>query len=78
MTLKAIEWTDTTWNPVTRCTKVSQRCKHCYAKRMARRLQVMGSPRYRHGFQVRLHTIYPGSPFAKTSLFKGGIQRLLA
>ena len=56
MTLKAIEWTDTTWNPVTRCTKVSQRCKHCYAKRMARRLQVMGSPRYRHGFQVRLHT----------------------
>lgn len=27
-----IEWTDTTWNPVTGCTKVSAGCKHCYAK----------------------------------------------
>ncbi|MHB1957258.1 MAG: DUF5131 family protein, partial [Sulfobacillus sp.] len=50
-----IEWTDTTWNPVTGCTKVSQGCKHCYAERMARRLQAMGSPRYRNGFQVTLH-----------------------
>jgi protein gp37 len=28
----AIEWTDETWNPVVGCTKVSQGCKHCYAK----------------------------------------------
>ncbi|QNM94930.1 DUF5131 family protein [Chitinimonas koreensis] len=27
-----IEWTNATWNPVTGCTKVSQGCKHCYAK----------------------------------------------
>lgn len=27
-----IEWTDATWNPVVGCTKVSQGCKHCYAK----------------------------------------------
>jgi protein gp37 len=27
-----IEWTDATWNPVTGCTKVSDGCKHCYAK----------------------------------------------
>ena len=29
-----IEWTDSTWNPVTGCTKVSQGCKHCYAERV--------------------------------------------
>ena len=44
-----------TWNPVTGCTKVSQGCKHCYAERMARRLEAMGSDRYRNGFQVTLH-----------------------
>lgn len=44
-----------TWNPVTGCTKVSQGCKHCYAERMARRLQAMGVERYRSGFAVTLH-----------------------
>jgi len=29
----SIEWTDSTWNPVTGCSKVSQGCKHCYALR---------------------------------------------
>lgn len=29
-----IEWTDATWNPTTGCTKLSQGCKHCYAKRL--------------------------------------------
>lgn len=50
-----IEWTEMTWNPVTGCTKVSQGCKHCYAERMAARLQAMGVARYRDGFAVRLH-----------------------
>lgn len=50
-----IEWTQTTWNPVTGCTKVSQGCKHCYAERMAKRLQAMGVERYRNGFDVTLH-----------------------
>lgn len=50
----AIEWTDATWNPVTGCTKVSPGCKHCYAERLARRLQAMGNPRYRNGFAVTL------------------------
>ena len=44
-----------TWNPVTGCTKISQGCKHCYAERMARRLEAMGSDRYRNGFNVTLH-----------------------
>ena len=51
----AIEWTDSTWNPVTGCTKVSAGCKHCYAERMAERLQAMGVPQYRDGFKLALH-----------------------
>jgi protein gp37 len=51
----AIEWTDATWNPVTGCTKVSPGCKHCYAERLAARLQAMGNPRYQNGFAVTLH-----------------------
>ena len=49
-----IEWTEATWNPVTGCTKISPGCKHCYADRMAKRLQAMGQQRYRNGFKVTL------------------------
>jgi len=51
----SIEWTETTWNPVTGCFKVSQGCKNCYAERMAKRLQAMGSKRYSNGFLPTLH-----------------------
>jgi len=50
----SIEWTEATWNPVTGCTKISPGCAHCYAERMAKRLQAMGQPRYRNGFRVTL------------------------
>ena len=50
-----IEWTETTWNPVTGCTKISPGCRNCYAERMALRLQAMGQPNYRNGFKVTLH-----------------------
>lgn len=50
-----IEWTEMTWNPVTGCTKISAGCKHCYAERMAKRLQAMRQPRYKDGFAVRMH-----------------------
>jgi protein gp37 len=49
-----IEWTESTWNPVTGCTKVSPGCKHCYAERMAERLQAMGQANYRNGFRLTL------------------------
>jgi protein gp37 len=49
-----IEWTAATWNPVTGCTKISPGCKHCYAERMADRLQAMGQPNDRDGFQLTL------------------------
>lgn len=32
-----ISWTDSTWNPVTGCTKVSPGCLNCYAKRISER-----------------------------------------
>jgi len=34
-----IEWTESSWNPVTGCTPISPGCAHCYAKRMANRLR---------------------------------------
>jgi len=50
-----IEWTESTWNPVTGCTKISAGCKNCYAERMALRLKAAGSPNYANGFNVTLH-----------------------
>ncbi len=50
-----IEWTESTWNPLTGCTKISPGCKHCYAERMALRLQAMGQPHYVGGFKLALH-----------------------
>lgn len=50
-----IEWTESTWNPVTGCTKVSPGCEHCYAERMAHRLKAMGQRNYRNGFQLTVH-----------------------
>jgi protein gp37 len=50
-----IEWTESTWNPVTGCTKVSPGCKHCYAERMALRLQAMGQRNYVNGFNLTTH-----------------------
>jgi protein gp37 len=60
----SIEWTDTTWNPITGCDRTSPGCDHCYALTLARRLKAMGNPRYQvdgddrtsgPGFAVTLH-----------------------
>lgn len=59
-----IEWTDTTWNPVTGCTKVSDGCKNCYAARMAIRLKAMGNDRYKNGFKVTLQHDLITSPLS--------------
>ncbi len=48
----SIEWTDTTWNPVLGCTKVSPGCKHCYAERMAKRLACMAEAAAERGQPV--------------------------
>jgi len=50
-----IEWTESTWNPITGCNKISPGCKFCYAERMAKRLKAMGSANYQNGFKLTLH-----------------------
>ena len=59
-----IEWTHSTWNPLTGCTKISPGCKHCYAERMSKRLKAMGQPKYQRdgdrltsgpGFRATVH-----------------------
>lgn len=52
----AIEWTESTWNPLTGCTKISPGCMHCYAERMALRLRAMGQANYARGFELTMHT----------------------
>ncbi len=55
MALKSsIEWTESTWNPITGCNKISPGCKFCYAERMAKRLKAMGSENYKNGFKLTL------------------------
>lgn len=54
MSHSKIEWTESTWNPITGCNKVSPGCQHCYAERMAMRLQAMGTPQYARGFELTL------------------------
>jgi protein gp37 len=49
-----IEWTDSTWNPIRGCTKISPGCAHCYAETFAERFRgVKGHP-YEQGFDLRL------------------------
>jgi protein gp37 len=49
-----IEWTDTTWNPVTGCTKVSPGCDHCYAQTFAERFRGVSGHPFERGFDLTL------------------------
>lgn len=56
----AIEWTDTTWNPVTGCTKITRGCDNCYAERFAERFRGVPGHPFESGFDLttrpeRLH-----------------------
>lgn len=50
----SIEWTDSTWNPVTGCTKISPGCKHCYAETFAERWRGIPGHHYEQGFDLRM------------------------
>lgn len=50
----AIEWTESTWNPVTGCDKVSPGCAHCYAETFAERWRGIKDHPYEQGFDLRL------------------------
>ena len=41
-----IQWTDTTWNPIRGCARVSEGCRHCYAEVIAARFSGKGQPYY--------------------------------
>ncbi len=49
-----IEWTDTSWNPVRGCTKISPGCKNCYAETFAERWRGVPGHPYEQGFGLRL------------------------
>ena len=53
--ISKIEWTESSWHPITGCTKYSTGCEHCYAATLAKRLKAMGNPRYKNGFAVTIH-----------------------
>ena len=50
----SIEWTDSTWNPVTGCTKISPGCKNCYAETFAERWRGIPGHPYEQGFDLKL------------------------
>ena len=49
-----IEWTDSSWNPVRGCTKISPGCTHCYAEVFAERFRGVPGHPYERGFDPRL------------------------
>jgi protein gp37 len=53
MAKSKIEWTDTTWNPIRGCTKISPGCKHCYASAFAERFRGVPGHPYELGFDLR-------------------------
>ncbi|MFL5340237.1 MAG: DUF5131 family protein [Gemmataceae bacterium] len=57
-----IEWTDSTWNPIRGCTKITPGCARCYAETFAERFRgVRGHP-YEQGFDLRLVPEKLGDP----------------
>ena len=55
MAKSTIEWTESTWNPITGCSHKSSGCLHCYAERLSLRLKSMGQKNYQNGFNVSFH-----------------------
>jgi len=62
-----IEWTDTTWNPLRGCTKISPGCKHCYAETFAERFRGVPGHPYEQGFDLRLVPEKLSEPFLWSS-----------
>jgi protein gp37 len=50
----AIEWTNSTWNPVTGCTKISAGCDNCYAQRFSERFRGTPGHAFENGFDLTL------------------------
>lgn len=61
-----IEWTDTTWNPVRGCKKISPGCAHCYAETFAERFRGVPGHPYEQGFDLRVVPEKLREPFTWT------------
>lgn len=57
-----MEWTDATWNPIVGCSIDTTGCIHCYAMRMAGRIEAMGSAAHYAGTtrKVNGNTVWTG------------------
>jgi protein gp37 len=71
-TNSSIEWTETTWNPVTGCDRVAAGCDNCYALALSKRLKAMGAEKYQNdgdprtsgpGFGVTIHPRALSQPY---------------
>lgn len=49
-----IEWTDSTWNPVTGCSKITAGCDNCYAERFSERFRGVKDHPFENGFDLTL------------------------
>jgi protein gp37 len=61
-----IEWTDTTWNPVTGCTKISAGCDNCYAERFSERFRGVPGHPFERGFDLTIRPERLTQPLAWT------------
>lgn len=55
MNTTKIEWTERSWNPITGCSPVSDGCRNCYARRMAKRLRGRAGYPSNDPFRVTFH-----------------------
>jgi protein gp37 len=53
-TTTQIEWTDSTWNPVTGCSKITSGCDLCYAERFSERFRCVPGHPFQNGFDLTL------------------------
>jgi protein gp37 len=49
-----IEWTDSTWNPVTGCSKLTEGCEFCYAERFSERFRGVPGHPFTNGFDITI------------------------
>jgi protein gp37 len=58
-----IEWADSTWNPVTGCTKMTAGCDFCYAERFSERFRGVPGHPFESGFDLTLRPHRLHQPF---------------
>ncbi len=80
MSKTKIEWADQVWNPIVGCDgPFSPGCDHCYARRMAARLQGMGA--YQQPFDQIVHqihkTYYPRKIKRPTTFFVNSMGEMI-